>query len=84
MPYIDMQDHKEAFAMVETVRSKFEGYTKNEVKRAILAHDAQVMVAHLTDETFKPMVSNKSLKNYHVEVNDVTNAHTFFVPITHD
>ena len=28
MPYVDMREQKEAFAMVETVRSNFEGYTK--------------------------------------------------------
>ena len=40
MPYIDMRDHEDAVLMVQTVRANFEGYTKRQVKLAILAHKA--------------------------------------------
>ena len=37
MTYIHMREHKEAVAMIETVRSIFEGFTKNQVKKVKLA-----------------------------------------------
>ena len=61
--------------MFETVRNNFEGYTKRQVKKAILAREAQAMVAHPTDEKFKQMVSHENLKNCDVRVEHITDAH---------
>ena len=80
MPYIGMLEHKEAFALVQTVCKNFEGYTKRQAKQAILVRKAQAMVGHPTDDKFKHMVSSKSTTNCRVNVNDVTNAHTIFCP----
>lgn len=55
MPYIDMREHQGAFAMVQTVRDKFEGYTKRQVEKAILARKAQALVGHPSDVEFKKM-----------------------------
>ena len=37
MPYIDMCEHQEGVAMLETVRKNFEGCTKKQVENTILA-----------------------------------------------
>ena len=60
--------------MLGTVRKNFEGFTKKQVKKAILARKAQAMVAHPPDEKFKQMVSYESLRNCNVKVDDITNA----------
>ena len=63
MPFIDMREHHDAFAMVQTVQENFKGFTEKQVKKAILACEAQAKLAHPTDEKFKNMVSSKSLDN---------------------
>ena len=78
MPYIDLREHQEGVIMIETVRKNFEGYTKRQVKKAILAREAQAMVAHPTDEKFKQMVSHEKLKNCNVRVEHITDAHAIF------
>ena len=78
MPYIDLREHQEGVIMLETVRKNFEGYTKRQVKKAILAREAQAMVAHPPDEKFKQMVSHENLRNCDVKVKDITNAHAIF------
>ena len=80
MPYIDLREHHEGVIMIEIVRKNFEGYTKRQVKNAILAHEAQAMVAHPPNEKFKQMVSNENLRNCSVKVEDITNTQTFFGP----
>ena len=64
--------------MLETVQKNFEGYTKREVKKAILAREAQAMVAHPPDDKFKQMVSHENLRNCSVKVKDITNARALF------
>ena len=78
MQYIDVLEHKEEFALLQTDRKNFEGYKKRQVKQVILACNAQAMVAHPTDDKFKQMVSSKSIANYRVKVNNITNAHAIF------
>ena len=80
MPSINMREHKGVFALVQTVRKNFEGYTKRQVKQAILAHKAQAMVGHPTVDKLKNMVGLKSITNCRVKVNDVTNARAIFGP----
>ena len=43
-PYIDLQDTKKGVAFVQTVRKSFEGYTKQDVKKAIAAREAPTML----------------------------------------
>ena len=70
--------------MLETVRKNFEGFTKKQVKKAILAREAQAMIAHPPDEKFKQMINHESTKNCNVKVEDNNNACTFLVPIVQD
>ena len=66
--------------MLETVWKNFEGFTKKQVKKAILAREAQAMVAYPPDEKFKQMINHESTKNCNVKVEDINNARTFFGP----
>ena len=68
MPCIDLREHREGVIMLETVRKYFEGYTKRNAKKAILARKAQTMVAHPPDEKFKQIVSHGNLRNCNVKV----------------
>ena len=65
--------------MLGTVQKNFEGYTKRQAKRAILASEAQAMVAHPPDEKFKQMVNHENLRNYIIKAEDITNDQTFFL-----
>ena len=47
MPYINMCEHHEGFAMIETVHKNFKGFTRKQVKDAILTRDEQAMVAYI-------------------------------------
>ena len=80
MPYINMREHKEAFALLQTVRENFEEFTQWKVKQVKLVRTAQAMVGHPTDDKFKQMASSKSSTNCRVKVNDVTNARAIFGP----
>ena len=80
MPYIDMMVHQEAFAMIETVRKCFEGFTERQVKDAILAWDEQAMLAYPRDQKFKQMVSHESLKNPRTKPHAITDALAIFGP----
>ena len=80
MPFTDLRKHKGGFALIETVRKNFEGYTKKQIEKAILAREVQAMTGHYPDKKFKRMVSSKSVKNCPVSVNDVTNARAIFGP----
>ena len=74
MPYIDMKEHQEAFAMVETVHEHFEGFIEKQVKGTILARDEQMMLAYPRDQKFKHMVSHESLKNPCTKPHAITDA----------
>ena len=80
MPCIDLQVTHEGISTLETVRANFEGFTKKQVEKAILAHCMQSMIACPPDEAFKQLVSTKSLVNSGVTVQDITNARSLFVP----
>ena len=80
MPYIDLRESCTGVIMLETVQKNFKGFTKKQVKKAILAREAHAMVAHPPDEKFKQMVRHESLRNCSVKVDDITNARTFFGP----
>ena len=64
--------------MIETVCKNFEGFTKKQIKQAMLARQVQAMMAHPTDEELHKMVSSKTVKELPVQPNDVSNAvHVF-------
>ena len=64
MPYIDMHEHHEGFAMIETVCKNFKGFTRKQVEDAILARNEQAMLAYPPDQKFKQMASTKSIGKF--------------------
>ena len=95
MPYIDVHDVTKAFtsevfalanivahqeSRIQTIRKNMEGYSRKEVKRAIVARVAQSKVVHPPDSKFKLMVNSPSLKNCKVTVQDTTNSRAIFGP----
>ena len=66
--------------MLKTVQKNFEGYTKKQVEKAILACKAQTMVAHPHDDEFKQMVSYENPRNCNIKDMDITNARIVFGP----
>ena len=80
MPYIDMHEHKEAFAMVQIVCKNFEVYMKKELEKATYAHQAHAMMGHPMDEKFKQLVSSNAIKNCPVTLQDIANATAIFGP----
>ena len=80
MPYLDIRENHEALVLIQTVRENFVQFAEHQVNCAIASRDMQARVAHPTDETFKYMVSGKSLDNCSIVASDVTNARTIFGP----
>ena len=64
MPYIDMREHQDVFGMVQAARKQFEGFTKRQGKKAILAHKLQAMLGHPSDEKLKQMLRRAMLWKY--------------------
>ena len=81
MPYIDMREYQEAFGMVQTVRKQFKGFTRKEVKKAILAQKLQAMLGHPSDQELTQMVSRLNLWKSQIDVvgipRDFYALHTF-------
>ena len=77
-PYLDMRKHKEHVAMLQTVRDNMEGFTKREVRDAILARRTQAMVGHPSDSDFAEMVSRTVLDDCPVKPPAVSNAIAIF------
>ena len=63
MPYIDMRENHAGLALLQTVRKNFEGFTKKQAEKALLARNVQAMVGHPSDGEFNQMVSSPSMKN---------------------
>ena len=82
MPYIDLRENMEGFAMIETIRKQFSGATNREIERDYLACTVQRRVGHPPDERFQEIASlgENGLQNYPVTVADITNAPTIFFP----
>ena len=62
------------------LRKQFEGYTKQEVEKAKLAHELQVMVDHYSDRGYKDILSNKLLPNCLITTHDITNTRYMLGP----
>jgi hypothetical protein len=78
-PFIDMHSTN-AVAMVQTVRQRYEGYTKRKVQDAIAARKAQAMIGHPTDAQFLEMVRSNTIINCPIEPAHIANALTIFGP----
>lgn len=61
-PYIDLHNNVtcEAIALIKTICKNYEGFTRHEVERAILACCAQASGGHPSEAVFKNEVSQKS------------------------
>lgn len=64
-PYIDLTDESggATIMMVQTVRERFEGYTKQEVERAMLAWKLQGRIGNPSKAQFKRQVSRRPIRN---------------------
>ena len=80
MPYLDIRENHEALVLIQTVCEIFEKFTERQVNRAITSRNMQARMAHPTDESFKQMVSGKTLDNCSLVASDVTSAHSMFGP----
>jgi len=80
MPYNDMHENHAGLALLQTVRKNFEGFTKKQAEKALLACNVQVMVDHPSDGEFNQMVSSPSMKNCPVDPVDVTTSLAIFGP----
>ena len=80
MPYLDIRENHEALVLIQTVHENFGKFTERQVNHAIAAHNMQARMAHPTDESFKQMVSGKTIDNCSIVASDVTNVQTIFGP----
>jgi hypothetical protein len=85
-PYIDLSQNrsKAATMLVQTIRQNFEGYTQEEVERAIMARKMQGRSGHPSKATFRAEVSRNSHSSLFdkspISTKDITNARKFFGP----
>ena len=72
--YLDLKKHKDAVAMIKTIRKNYEGYTKLGVREAILACKAQSKHGNPAQKEFIKMLRSKSgVKSIPVNPNVITN-----------
>ena len=65
MPYIDLREQgEEGLAMIAAVRERFQGYTRDEVERAIEARLVRRRIGHPSDKHFESIVSEKNAPNF--------------------
>ena len=79
MPSIDGASPEAAKVFVQTVRQNYEGYTKKEVEKAILARKASGLVGCPSERDLKYLVSHH-LSDCPVSADDITRSHTIFGP----
>ena len=77
LPYIDAGE--EGLIFVQTVRQQYEGFTKKQVEKAILARKATGLLGYPTERDMEALVSN-NLDNVPFTVTDIRNAKTIFGP----
>ena len=65
--------------LVQTVRKNYEGFTKRDVERAVLASEATGLIGHPSERDLKYLVSI-NLNDCPVTIPDVNNAHKIFGP----
>ena len=81
-PYLDLSDaaNLEGYSCVQTMRKKYEGFTKREVEKAILARKMQLRIGIPSDREFMKLVSRNQIKNADFTVQDIANALVIFGP----
>ena len=82
-PYLDLRETHdlEGLACVQTMRENMEGFTKRELKRAILARQKQQQVGIPSEAEFAKMVSGNHVKNAPFTVQDISNARAIYGPL---
>ena len=96
MPYINVGDVTEAFThanteaspdieaiqkkKIHTIHMKMKEFSLKEVKGAIAACKAQIMLAHPPDTKLKQLVNSDSVENYPVIAHNITNSRVIFGP----
>eukprot|EP00804_Cyclotella_cryptica_P019093 CCRYP_021211-RA/>CCRYP_021211-RA protein AED:0.16 eAED:0.16 QI:0/0/0/0.66/1/1/3/0/1057 len=71
---------QEAVMHVQTVQHNFEGFSKDQVLRAIKARKLQAMLGSPAKADYEGMVRGKLLDDCPIDVVDLRNAHTIFGP----
>ena len=68
--------------MIETVRTNYEGFPREQMTRAAEACDAMAMMAHPTEEKFKKHVVSSAhvVRNFNLTLQDFANANALFGP----
>ncbi|KAL7534414.1 hypothetical protein ACHAWF_004829, partial [Thalassiosira exigua] len=86
-PYIDLDDHGDdaAVILVQSVRKNYEGYTRQEVERAIEARKLQARTGHASEGEFKKEVNRKPVdstlfSDSRISSSDIANARKIFGP----
>eukprot|EP00804_Cyclotella_cryptica_P004758 CCRYP_016241-RA/>CCRYP_016241-RA protein AED:0.30 eAED:0.32 QI:0/0/0/1/0/0/4/0/361 len=85
-PFVDLSKERgiAAAVLIQTVRQNFEGYTREEVERAIMARKMQSRSGHPSEATFKREVSRASTSSLFdqspITSKDVANARQIFGP----
>ena len=69
-----------ALNFIQIVRKNYDGFTKRDVERAVLAHEAAGLIVHPSERDLKYLVSI-NLNDCPVTIPDVNNAHKIFGPI---
>jgi hypothetical protein len=82
MPYIDLNKSVECTALcfVQTIRERYEGFTKREMTKAQEASRAQAMIGHVPDREFRKMVSRNHMPSCPITVQSFDNSKTIFGP----
>ena len=79
MPCFEKREHQDALG--QTVQKNFEGFTRRQVKKAILARKQQAMLGHPSDQKLKQMVSRAShWWKFCVTPEAISHARAIFVP----
>ena len=85
-PFIDLDDHSDdaALILVQTVRKNYEGFTREEVERAIEARKVQARTGHPSEKILRKEVSRKSarslFRNVPITTTDISNSKRIFGP----
>ena len=69
-----------ALNFIQIVRKNYDGFTKRDVERAVLAHEAAGLIVHPSERDLKYLVS-RNLTDCPVTILDVNNNHKIFGPI---
>ena len=84
-PYIDLDEHFEdgAVMLLQSVHENMEGYTKQEVQRAINTRDTQAEMAYVSDADLKTELSRPLLGSSGITRADISHANKIFGPRAH-